>query len=78
MAAADGDLSPLRTITPAVAVVLSPQSIVAEKSLSVPVELRPMGDETSDPQFRACLARWLARIWADKDREIDAILQGPG
>lgn len=52
--------------------------VVRCRELSVPVELRPMGDETADPQFRACLARWLARIWADKDREIDAILQGTG
>ena len=48
--------------------------IVRCRELDVPAELRPDDDDAADPLFRARLARWLAGIWAEKDREIDAIL----
>ncbi|MEO8125071.1 MAG: acyltransferase [Burkholderiales bacterium] len=48
--------------------------VVQIRQLPIPPEFAT-GDYTADPAFRSQFHQWLARIWEEKDAQIDAVLQ---
>ena len=53
----------------------TPEVVVRVRQLPIPTEFRA-GDYAGDPAFRNRFQGWLARQWAEKDRQIEALLQG--
>jgi 1-acyl-sn-glycerol-3-phosphate acyltransferase len=49
--------------------------VVRARQLPIPRELCA-GDYGADAAFRGRFNRWIARLWEEKDRQIDALLQG--
>ncbi|MDO9286320.1 MAG: acyltransferase [Aquabacterium sp.] len=54
----------------------TPQVTVRVQRLPIAPEFCT-GDYDQDPAFRARLQDWLARLWSDKDRQIEALLARP-
>jgi 1-acyl-sn-glycerol-3-phosphate acyltransferase len=52
-----------------------PRVIVRARQVPIPPEFC-RGDYEGDSAFRATFHRWLEELWAEKDRQIEALLQG--
>ena len=51
--------------------------VVQIRELEIPPEFAA-GDYAADPAFRTAFHQWLARLWEEKDAQIDAILAAEG
>jgi len=49
--------------------------VVRVRQLPIPAEFCA-GDYEGDAAFRGGFHRWLAQLWDDKDRQIDALVTG--
>ncbi|MBC5783565.1 acyltransferase [Ramlibacter sp. USB13] len=54
-----------------------PRVVVRVRQVPIPAEFTAR-DYAADPQFRRAFGRWLTALWEDKDREVEALLQGAG
>ena len=55
----------------------TPRVMLRLRQLPIPATFCT-GDYEEDPEFRSQFHQWLADIWEEKDRQIDALLRAPG